>query len=1206
MRPTLLLSLLLGVAISSHAQVVINEIHYDPEPKHEFVEFIELFNASEDPVDLSGWQFTRGIRYTFAEGATLETGACLILTENTTDYNKKFGSIFVGGARAFDEWESGTLSNQGETITLRDAVGVKVDEVNYRVSFPWPVAPNDELGVSMELVNPTLDNDLGSSWRPALSKPTPGDPNSTFAENAPPNIRQVKHEPQVAKTGETVVVTAKITDEDGMGGVKLLYQVVKPGAYLPLTDEGFETSWTELEMVPTTDNPEIYTVTVPGEIQNHRSLVRYRVVFEDALGNSERAPFADDPTPNFAYFCYDGVPTWTAAAVPGETAAKVFGPDVLESLPIYHLISREEDVLDCQYNSTFNNKVYRFLGTLVYDGVVYDHMRYRIRGHGSTYNTGKNKWKWRFNRGRLFQGRDNFGRKYSEPVRTLNISAMATAWNPANRGICGLDEALAFRLWQMVGVPAVNTNYFHFRIIDDATETDANDQYEGDLWGPYLAIEQFGGRALRERDLPDGNVYNMHFGNSNYLNEGKGQVTDRSDLTAFTGGSGYNKSNPIQEVSWWREHVQLDWYYSYRSIWEVVNHSDQRDQENSNYYHNPETGKWSIHPWDVDLLYEEFDRWGPDAVQTKVAFEQFRKGLNHDELNTEFQNRARELQDLLLNDDQLWHVIDELASFIGSRSGGGDTLAITALDRDGVHTVATTGSPHGFTEGQTIYIKGAQPFAFSGEKVIDLVPSLTQFAFRGSIFSPQPKPPTPETVVSSTPDSGGWWEIDQARWDRHPRSRAVEGPSTGTGSFYVNPFRYTRFAGKVRELTSPDFPGMVDWVKRFTVPGGFGGTQLQVLADGGAKEPDKPTITYTGPDNFPIDALTFVSSEFSGGTLFVSQEFAGMQWRLGEISNPSTPGYESGKPMIFEIEPVWESGEITSFQSDITLPAEVIDPDSTYRARVRLKNQLGHWSHWSDAIEFRATADVSAYNGLVISELMYHPLDVTEDEAAQGFEESDFEYIELWNRGNTIIDLANLRFTKGIDFDLKTLEITVLGIGDRLILARNADAFALRYGADITVGGSWGADRLSNSGERLKLSLGGGAPVIDFSYGDNEPWPSTADGEGHALEFTGDEDPSDSTLWRASRLGGSPGEADDEIRLETLAWVKTSLGEDEIFLEWQSSIGKRYQVETSETLENWEGAGEITEAVTEVTSVTLTIPAAQRDKRFYLRVAETE
>ncbi|MDC0504095.1 lamin tail domain-containing protein [Verrucomicrobiales bacterium] len=1206
MRQTFALALLLVLAISSRAQVVINEIHYDPEPKQEFVEFIELFNAGEESADLSGWQFTRGIAYTFADGATLEAGAYLILTESTTAYNKKFGSIFVGGARAFDQWESGSLSNQGDTITLRDAMGIQVDEVDYRVGFPWPVAPNDERGVSMELINPALENELGSSWRPALSKPTPGDPNSVFAENASPNIRQVNHEPQVAITGEAVVVTAKITDDDGMGSVNLLYQMVKPGTYVPLTDDAYETTWTALEMTPMAEDPDFYTVTIPAEVQQHRHLVRYRITFEDALGNGERAPFADDPTPNFAYFCYDGVPTWTGTAVPGETSAKVFGPDVLESLPTYHLISREEDVLDCQYNSSHNNKIYRFLGTLVYDGVVYDHMRYRIRGHGSTYNTGKNKWKWRFNRGNLFQGRDNFGRKYAEPVRTLNISAMATAWNPANRGICGLDEALAFRLWQMVGVPAVNTNYFHFRVIDDATETDANDQYEGDLWGPYLAIEQFDGRALRARGLPDGNIYNMHFANSNYLNEGKGQVDDRSDLAAFTGGSGYNKSNPIQEVSWWRENVQLDWYYSYRSIWEVVNHSDQRDQENSNYYHNPETGKWSIHPWDVDLLYEEFDRWGPDAVQTRVAFEQFRKCLAHDELNAEFQSRARELQDLLLNDDQLWYVIDEMASFVGSRTSGGDTLAITALDRDGVRTVATTASAHGFTEGQTVYIKGAQPFAFSGEKVIDLIPSPTEFAFKGSIFAPQPEPPGPDTVVSTTPDGGGWWEIDQARWDRHPRSRAVEGPSTRTGSFYVNPFRYTRFSGKVRELTSPDFPGMVDWVKRFTVPGGFGGDQLQVLADGGSKEPDKPAITYTGPDNFPIDALTFVSSEFSGGTLFVSQEFAGMQWRLGEISNPSTPGYEPGKPMIFEIDPVWESGELADFQSEIILPAEVIDPDSTYRVRVRLKNQLGQWSHWSDAIEFRATADISPYEGLVISEVMYHPLDVTENEAAQDFEESDFEYIELWNSGNTIIDLANLRFTKGINFDLKDLENTALGVGDRLILTRNAAAFALRYGNDISAGRSWGPDRLSNSGERLKLSLGGGAPVIDFSYGDDEPWPSAADGKGHALEFTGEGDPSDLTGWTASRLGGSPGEAGNESRPETLTWVKTSIAETEILLEWQSSIGKRYQVETSITLLNWQTAGETTEAFSETTSVTFTIPEAQRGKRFYLRVAETE
>ncbi|MGY8690214.1 MAG: hypothetical protein ACKVHP_21060, partial [Verrucomicrobiales bacterium] len=298
--------------------------------------------------------------------------------------------------------------------------------------------------------------------------------------------------------------------------------------------------------------------------------------------------------------------------------------------------------------------------------------------------------------------------------------------------------------------------------------------------------------------------------------------------------------------------------------------------------------------------------------------------------------------------------------------------------------------------------------------------------------------------------------------------------------------------------------------------------------------------------------------------------------------------------------PVWESGELSSFQPEVTLPAEVIAPDSTYRMRVRLKNQLGQWSHWSEAIEFRATADVAAYAGLMISELMYHPQDVTAEEASQGYVESDFEYLELWNRGGSTIDLTNLRFTKGIDFDLNMLETAELGAGDRVILVRNAAAFAQRYGVEITIGGSWGTDQLSNRGERLKLSLGGGAPVIDFSYGDSEPWPSAADGEGHALEFAGEGDPNDSTQWKVSKLGGSPGASDGE----TLTWLNTSLGEEEIVLEWRSSAGKRYQVETSKTLGDWESRNEIIEATAESSSVILTIPAAERDRGLFLRVVE--
>ena len=52
--------------------VVINEIHYDANPKTDAVEFVELHNAGGKDVDLSGWRFSNGIQYTFPANTTLE------------------------------------------------------------------------------------------------------------------------------------------------------------------------------------------------------------------------------------------------------------------------------------------------------------------------------------------------------------------------------------------------------------------------------------------------------------------------------------------------------------------------------------------------------------------------------------------------------------------------------------------------------------------------------------------------------------------------------------------------------------------------------------------------------------------------------------------------------------------------------------------------------------------------------------------------------------------------------------------------------------------------------------------------------------------------------------------------------------------------------------------------------------------------------
>ena len=83
----------------------------------------------------------------------------------------------------------------------------------------------------MSLINPSLDNDLGGSWRAA--NPTPGATNAVYSALVPPQIRQVNHTPKQPRSNEPIVITAKVTDPEGVLSVKVLYQTVRPGNYIP-------------------------------------------------------------------------------------------------------------------------------------------------------------------------------------------------------------------------------------------------------------------------------------------------------------------------------------------------------------------------------------------------------------------------------------------------------------------------------------------------------------------------------------------------------------------------------------------------------------------------------------------------------------------------------------------------------------------------------------------------------------------------------------------------------------------------------------------------------------------------------------------------------------------------------------------------------------------------------------------------------------
>lgn len=1191
--------------------VVINEVHYDADPKTEAAEFVELYNAGDLAVDLSGWSLVGVGDFVFPNGISLDPGGYLVIAEDIATMQSKFGVVTL-------HQYTGSLSVEGDDLRLLDNGGGEVDRVDYKAGFPWPSAARGT-GASMELIHPELDNDLGASWRssgtgpvgpevtylPAGStwnyrkgsseastpidawrelifsedatwlsgvtpigygdgddvtllgdmrngyntvylrksftvpadqiparllvrvycddgaivwingqevgrvavtggdksfndtgtnheaaweeilvnnasnvlvggsniiaihalnatagssdfsidaelktpgsgtvtgNPTPGVANSVKSPTlsaAPPAIRQVDHTPEQPAGGDEVKVTALITDADGVGTVTLSYQILDPGSYIRKSDGAFDTSWIDVPMVDDgtagdiSAGDSVFTATMPPVLQVHRRVLRYRINLEDTPGNEIQVPYADDEQANFAYFVYDGVPSWTAAKQPGSTAVQTISAEAMgNSQPVYHLIANSTDVTNSQYTNSSDGV--RMWGTLVYEGRVYDHIQFYNRGEASTYVSGKNKWRFKFNRTHDFKARDAYGERYLTSWKTLNFNSCASPWLSSQRGIAGLNEMVPHRLYQLAKVTGASVHHVHFRVIDDSEEAPSN-QYTGDFWGLYQAIQHPDGRFLDEHGLPDGNVYKIQGGGGDKKNQGPTQVENSSDWNTF-----YSASANLNTVDWWQDNFHLESYYGFRAINRATGNVDLRDTTNYYFYHEPTADQWRVIPWDLDMMYAPVKHVWSGVIRADRC-------LDHPEISLGFRNRCRELGDLLFSD----------------------------IDRDGGHAA-------------------------------QLVEEISQLVNPSGV---------PLTMV----------DADEFMWSFHPQTRGGH-----RGPWYVpSKFESGLQTDYTRTIPTADHEGfqesIIDYMydvdpTPFAVndrdEDGYGwGYLAQEAADNAI--PNMPTITYSGGGGFPADNLSFQSSAFSdpqgNGTL------ASIEWRVGEIYNPSTPGYLSGDPWKYEIEEVWSATGGTT----VSIPNPALRPGQTYRARVRHFDDTGRSSHWSAPIEFIAgDPDVTPYrDGLVVSEVMYHPVG---DEL--------LEYVELHNVGGISLNLSGVRFTKGIDFDFPNG--TTIAAGAYLLIVADIPSFVAKYGVGFPIAGQWQTgDRLSNGGENLKLSLGQGTSIHEFAYDDVSPWPIAADGAGYSLTMgcpVSGIDHADSGSWRASVLvDGSPGTSDN-------------------------------------------------------------------------------
>jgi fibronectin type 3 domain-containing protein len=318
----ILFSLLLNGPVADAADtLLLSEIMYHPvelpafdssgvpvlDLSEDVHEFVELYNAGTNGINLAGWKLTGGISFDFPSGATVGPGQFIVVAKNPV----QLAAVAEYGLTTNEILGpySGRLANDGDTVRVKNNLSQIVDDITYSPNFPWAIGANalgasddwtglnsadyQYRGRSLERVSYAWPASDPANWlaSPLSTGPTPGRANSVQLVRPQTvvvalSLAQSSDGARLIRSNQPVRLDVTFSDTNLLASVSVEYFVddvestAEPRFAVALTNVGSPAD-------------AHFGCTLPG--QSDRSVVRYRILADRGLGVEAVCPRPDDP-----------------------------------------------------------------------------------------------------------------------------------------------------------------------------------------------------------------------------------------------------------------------------------------------------------------------------------------------------------------------------------------------------------------------------------------------------------------------------------------------------------------------------------------------------------------------------------------------------------------------------------------------------------------------------------------------------------------------------------------------------------------------------------------------------------------------------------------------------------------------------------------------------------------------------------------------